>query len=82
MTGFEKKRLEFDFFGFVKKNFVKPQQCKNIEELQFYVKELSDKIEQMKGRYDYVPEAAYKLLSEYNRLQNKMLFAQFKNTYH
>ena len=44
MTAFERKKLEFDFFGFVKKNFVKPRQCKNIEQIQFYIKELTEKI--------------------------------------
>ncbi|MEM9389625.1 MAG: hypothetical protein AAGA02_04080 [Bacteroidota bacterium] len=82
MTAFERKKLEFDFFGFVKKNFVKPRYCKNIEQIQFYIKELSEKMEYMKDHYDYVPESAYKLLAEYNQLQNRLLFTEFKNTYH
>ncbi|MEM6524558.1 MAG: hypothetical protein AAGF85_08820 [Bacteroidota bacterium] len=82
MTDFEKKKLEFDFFGFIKKNFVKPRQCKNIDELRFYIKELSDKIEEMKMNHGYVPDSAYQLLADYNRLQNKILFTEFKNTYH
>ena len=82
MTAFERKKLEFDFFGFVKKNFVKPRQCKNIEQILFYIKELTEKIEHMKHQHNYVPESAYKLLSDYNRLQNQMLFVEFKNTYH
>ena len=82
MTNFEKKKLEFDFLVFFKKNFVKPRQCKNIDELQFYIKELSDKIEEMKGKFNHVPDVAYQLLTEYNQLQNKILFTEFKNTYH
>ncbi|MEM7107396.1 MAG: hypothetical protein AAF519_04150 [Bacteroidota bacterium] len=81
MTDFEKKRLEFDFFGFIKKNFAKPRQCKNIDELRFYIKELADKIEDMKVSQGYVPNSAYQLLAEYNRIQNKILFTEFKNTY-
>lgn len=82
MTEYEKKKLDFDFIGFTKRNFVKPKQCKNIEQIQFYVKELTEKIGQMKDQHQYVPDQAYRLLTEYNQLQNKLLYDEFKNTYH
>ncbi|MEL7004502.1 MAG: hypothetical protein AAFN93_17475 [Bacteroidota bacterium] len=81
MESYEKKRLDRQFELFTKKNFEKPSKCKNLEEIRFYIQELSLEIEQMKKDFNYVPNAAYELLSQYNRLQNKLVFADFKNTY-
>ncbi len=82
MSEFEKKRVETEFKDFTKRNFEKPRRCKNLEQIRFYVRELSTKIEELKHRFNYVPKSAYLLLSEYNSLQNKMVFADFKSTYH
>ncbi len=81
MTDFEKKKLEFEFNQFAKRNFEKPRNCKNIDQIRFYIEELSQKIEEFKSSFDYVPDSAYMLLSQYNRLQNQMIFAEFKNSY-
>lgn len=81
MKTYDKKRLDRQFEMFTKKNFEKPSRCKNLDEIRFYVQELSFEIEQLKKEFNYVPNSAYELLSQYNRLQNKMVFAHFKNTY-
>jgi len=81
MEPYQKKRLDRQFELFTKKNFAKPSKCKNLEEIRFYIQELSLEIEQLKKEHGYVPNAAYELLSQYNRLQNKLVFAHFKNAY-
>jgi len=72
MSDIEKRRLEQDFTNFTKRHFEKPSKCRNLAQVQFYVRELSFKIEELKNRYNYVPEIAYKLLREYKESQNKL----------
>jgi hypothetical protein len=81
MSEFEKKRIDREFQIFTMKNFEKPKKCKNLDQIRFYVQELSTTVEEFKQRFNYVPSDAYNLLTQYNQLQNKMLFAEFKNSY-
>ena len=81
MSNYEKKQLEKDFKKFTNRHFERPSKCKNLGQVQFYVKELALKIEEFKSRFNYVPKSAYVLLSEYNASQNKLIFSNFQNTY-
>ncbi|MDH5400262.1 MAG: hypothetical protein OEX02_20975 [Cyclobacteriaceae bacterium] len=81
MSGYEKKQVEKEFKSFTSRNFEKPAKCKNIDQVRFYVNELSVKITEFKSRFNYVPDHAYALLTQYNNLQNRMIFTDFKNTY-
>lgn len=81
MSNFEKKQLEKEFNKFTKRNFEAPRKCKNLDQIRYYVKELSMKMEEFKRQFNYVPQQAYTLLSQYNSLQNKMVFANFQETY-
>ncbi|HNP17109.1 MAG TPA: hypothetical protein PKL31_01640 [Fulvivirga sp.] len=81
MSEFEKKRLDQEFQKFTKRNFESPKRCKNLDQIRFYVQELSSKMEEFKNRFNYVPSTAYSLLSQYNTIQNKIVFTNFKNSY-
>ncbi|MEQ8245435.1 MAG: hypothetical protein RIB54_00165 [Fulvivirga sp.] len=81
MSEFEKKRIDREFQIFTVKNFESPKKCKNLDQIRFYVQELSAKVEEFKSRFNYVPSNAYSLLTQYNQLQNRMVFADFKNSY-
>ena len=81
MSEFEKKKLEFEFNKFARMNFEKPRNCKNIDQARFYIRELSRKIEEMESNCGYVPDTAYTLLSQYNKVQNQFVYEHFKNTY-
>jgi hypothetical protein len=81
MSNYEKKQLEKDFKKFTKRHFESPSRCKNLGQVQFYVKELALKIEEFKSRFNYVPKSAYILLGEYNASQNKLIFNNFQKTY-
>jgi len=81
MSELEKRRIDREFQLFTVQNFEKPKKCKNIDQVRFYVNELAEKMEDFKQRFNYVPNNAYKLLAEYNALQNAMVFEHFKNTY-
>lgn len=81
MSEFEKKKLEFEFNKFARMNFEKPRNCRNIDQTRFYIHELSNKIEEMESVHGYVPETAYTLLAQYNKVQNQFVYEHFKNTY-
>jgi hypothetical protein len=81
MSDFEKKKLDMELSNFALKNFERPANCKNLDQIRFYVKELCAKIEEFEKRFNYVPAYAYTLLSQYNALQNKLLSSEFRNTY-
>ena len=76
-----KKEIEAIFSAFANRHFEKPSKCKNMEQIRYYVQELSCKISECEKQFKYVPNSAYTLLSEYNATQNIMLFRDFKSTY-
>lgn len=81
MSDFEKKILEMDLKKFTSRNFEKPSDCRNIDQIRFYVSELCSKIEEYELRFNYVPQWAYTLLAQYNMVHNSMLHQDFKNAY-
>jgi hypothetical protein len=81
MSEFEKKHLESELKAFATRNFVRPSECRNLEQIRFYITELCERIEGYKKRFNYVPNTAYALLSQYNLRQNAMLYRDFIRNY-
>jgi hypothetical protein len=81
MSEYEKTKLETELMSFTSKNFVRPNECKNIDQIRFYIRELCLKIEEYERRFNYVPQSIYSLLSNYNRVQSNMIYVEFRNTY-
>ena len=81
MSRFEKKQVEKELKRFTKRHFEKPSKCKNIDQVRFYVRELSEKIRDLKKKFNYVPDYAYALLTQYNSVQNGMIYTNFKKNY-
>ena len=81
MSEFEKKKMELELKAFAGKNFERPSDCKNLDQVRFYIQELCQKIEECKRQFSYVPEFAYTLLAQYNARQNALLYKEFVNTY-
>lgn len=81
MSEFEKKHLELDLKNFTAKNFTRPSECRNLDQIRFYIHELCVKIEEYKRRFNYVPATAYSLLSQYNSKQNSLLYRDFIRNY-
>lgn len=81
MSSYERKRLEMELKQFALQNFERPSECRNLDQLRFYVRELCLKIEEFQRRFDYVPNSAYALLAQYNEKQNTMLLVDFKDNY-
>ncbi len=82
MTDYERKKIEIELRSFTSKNFERPTDCKNLEQIRFYVRELCLKIELLEDQHQYVPESAYTLLAQYNARQNSFLNIDFRNAYH
>jgi hypothetical protein len=81
MGGFDRRKVENELVNFTSKNFEKPADCKDLEQIRFYVRELCLKIEELEKRFEYVPGAAYTLLAQYNSKQNAIINSDFRKTY-
>jgi hypothetical protein len=81
MTEYEKKCLEMDFQKFAKRHFESPSNCRNLDQIRFYVNELCAKINEYERSYEFVPSHAYALLAQYNHAQNRLILVDFKTAY-
>jgi hypothetical protein len=81
MNDYQQKRIEMEWKEFVHSNFEKPSACRNLEQIRYYIREITLRMEAEKKRHDYVPDWAYAILAQYNDVQNKILLADFQKTY-
>ena len=81
MSNFERKKLELDLRKFAERNFESPGNCRNIDQIRFYVRELCLKIEEYETRFNFVPSGAYSLLAQYNLVQNRLIHIEFRKAY-
>ena len=81
MSNFERKKLEMDLRNFTDRNFESPSNCRNIDQIRFYVKELCLKIEEYESRFNFVPSSASSLLAQYNLVQNQLIHIEFRKAY-
>ena len=75
------RKIDHELKQFAARNFEHPGNCRNLEQIRFYVRELSVKIEEMKRQFNYVPSSAYSLLAQYNAVQNSIIGMDFRKTY-
>jgi hypothetical protein len=81
MSPVDRKKIESELNAFALRNFEKPADCKDLEQIRFYVRELCLKIEELEKRFEYVPNSAYQLLAQYNSKQNAIINKDFTNSY-
>ena len=81
MSNPEKKQLEKEFKRYATIHLEKPSRCKNLVQIQYFIKELSTKISEYNLKFNYVPDHAYMLLSDYNTSQNNLMISNFRNAY-
>jgi hypothetical protein len=81
MTDYERKKFEIERSAPGAKNFEKPTDCRNPDQIRFYVEELCQKIDALERDFNYVPEWVYGLLAQCNVVQNRLLYVEFKNSY-
>jgi hypothetical protein len=78
MTAYERVRIELELKAFTAKNFEKPSECRNFDQIRFYSKELCLKIEEYENRFSFAPAWAYALLEQYTAKQNLMTESSLK----
>lgn len=81
MAPIDRKKVENELNAFALRNFEKPADCKDLEQIRFYVRELCLKIEELEKRFEHVPGSAYQLLAQYNTKQNSIITQDFSNSY-
>lgn len=81
MATVDQKKVDTELKNFTSRNFEKPSDCKDLEQIRFYVRELCLKIEELEKRFEYVPSSAYSLLAQYNSRQNSLIGKNFSDTY-
>jgi hypothetical protein len=81
MTEYERKKIEFELKAFTSKHLQKPSECKNPDQIRFYLNELAERIEALERTCNYAPDWGYVMLALSNAKQNSLLFAEFKNSY-
>ena len=81
MSDYELRKIEMDLKLFTARNFMRPGECRNLDQVRFYVRELCLKIEELEERFNYVPTWAYSLLAQYNARQNSLIHVEFRNSY-
>jgi hypothetical protein len=81
MNDYQQKRIEMEWKEFVLSNFERPCACRNLEQIRYYIREITIRMASEKKRHDYVPDWAYAMLAQYNDVQNKILLADFQKTY-
>lgn len=81
MEELERRKIHLELKMFTFRNFEKPSACKNPEQIRFYVSALAMKIEALEKQFNYAPDWAYRLLAQYNDLQNRQVLVEFRNSY-
>jgi hypothetical protein len=75
------KRVEKEFRKFAKHNLLKPKKCKRIDEANYCIQQIHLKIQEFKTKFDYVPVSAQIMFSEYQNIQDRMVYENFRKTY-
>jgi len=73
------QELEKQIKTFADRHFEKPSDCRNQEQIRFYINELCDKIREFEARFQYVPQNAYSLLNQYNTAHNSFVAKVFQS---
>ncbi len=81
MKNINQHQLELELRRFTSRNFEKPSECRNLEQIRYYVRELCEKIKDYERRFNYVPSWAYALLAQYNARQHAMIHREFVRCY-
>lgn len=81
MNDYQRKRIEMEWKSFIHSNFDKPGACRNLEQIRFYIREITLRMESQMQLHNYVPDWVYSTLAQYNDAQNKILLADFQKHY-
>ena len=75
------KTVEKEFKRFVRQNLLKPRKCKKIDDTNYCIQQMHLKIQEFKHRFDYVPASAQLMFREYQNIQDRMVYENFRQSY-
>ena len=75
------KTVEKEFKRFAKRNLLKPGKCKGIDETTYCIQQMHLKIQELKHKFNYVPVSAQLMFNEYQNIQDRMVYENFRDTY-
>jgi hypothetical protein len=75
------KTVEREFRKFAKTTLVSPRKCKKIEQTRYNIHELHMKINELREKFNYVPDDARLLFNEYQVIQDRMVFENYRKSY-
>lgn len=81
MSEFDQKRIDLELKSFTHRHFERPAECRNAQQIRFYVQELCARIEVYEKEYNYAPGWAYTLLAQYNGAYNRLVHKEFVASY-
>lgn len=81
MTDLEKNRLDNALRDFANRNFMKPHECRNLDQVRYYTYELYLKLEEYHEHFRFVPGWALVLLSQYKQVQTNLANRNFRAQY-
>jgi hypothetical protein len=81
MNSFDQKKRELEFRAFANRHFERPSDCRNADQIRFYVQELCQKISEYENRFNQAPAYAYVLLAQYNLAHNQLVHREFVSSY-
>jgi hypothetical protein len=78
----QEKQAEKEFKRFAKRHLMHPKRVRRIEQTQHFIYELHKLINDYRLRFNYVPDEAHLMFSEYQNIQDRMVYENFRQTYH
>jgi hypothetical protein len=75
------KIIEKEFRKFAKSSLISPRKCKKLEQTRHNIYELHKKISELNEKFHYVPDDARLLFNEYESIQDRMIFENYRKNY-
>ena len=75
------KTIEREFKRFAKSMLISPGKCKELDQTRYSIFVLHNKINELNSRFNYVPDHARLLFNEYQSIQDRMIFENYKKDY-
>ena len=72
---------ELEFKKTIKEQLIAPGACKSLMQTRNCIERLHYLIKALREKYDHVPVAAVELFNNYNTIQEKLLYKEFKKSY-
>lgn len=75
------KQAEKEFKRYARHHLLNPRKITRLEQTQYYIFELHKLIRDFKLRFNYVPSSVHLMFSEYQNIQERMVYENFRQTY-